>query len=72
MQLCDGGLSVRIKDISKAKTLMRGTEGYMPPEVFKGDNIRHPFAVDLYCVGITLAQMRKVVSIILFFLVHII
>lgn len=62
MELCDGGLSCRLRDISKATTLMRGTEGYMSPEVFNGDDIRLPVAVDMYCVGVTLAHMRKVVS----------
>lgn len=62
MQLCDGGLSCCIQDICSIKSLTRGTEGYMAPEVLSGDTLMHPYAVDMYSVGVTLAHLRRVVS----------
>lgn len=61
--LCDGSLAATLSEIKSDRFFMRGTPGYMYPEVANGEPLRYPYAPDMYAIGAILAWLRDVVNI---------
>lgn len=64
LRLCDGGMSRHIESQRNNIPDFHGKNCYyIAPEVRQGKKLRKPTAVDMYCVGVVLAQLRGVVSV---------
>lgn len=61
--LCDSSLAATLSETKTEKYFLRGTRGYMSPEVVNADPIIYPFAADMYSIGIILTFLRDSVSI---------
>lgn len=61
--LCDGSLAATVAETRVEKYFMRGTPGYMAPEVVNADPIMNPLAAYMYAVGAILAFLRDHVSL---------
>jgi serine/threonine protein kinase len=61
--LCDGSLAATVAETKVERYFVRGTPGYMAPEVVNADPIVNPFAADMYAVGVILAFLRNCVSL---------
>ncbi|KAK4649699.1 uncharacterized protein QC761_121350 [Podospora bellae-mahoneyi] len=60
VKVCDLGLSKRAEDIAGASTTVRGTPGFLAPEVLDCDpstGQRDSFPIDMWCFGETVYQM---------------
>ncbi|CAG7961647.1 unnamed protein product [Penicillium olsonii] len=57
VKLSDFGLSKRIEEASGASTLLKGTPGYIAPELYELTERGSPYAPDIWAVGATLFFM---------------